>query len=177
MIFRSPPSGRWSPSLFLSHSGFPGWNSREKEYPGNFTNTFFSLALREAYSAPKFLFLIENIPLSDLFSYPKHYLLLRGGLTFYGGFFLALLAFFAVIKKHKESFWKVLDATAPALGNRLRDGKGRLLSGRRRLRNQFISSLGDAVSKGFSSDARGGSSDAALRSDHNVVGIRSAVEN
>ena len=63
----------------------------------------------------KFLFLIENIPLSDLLSYPKHYLLLRGGLTFYGGFFLALLAFFAVIKKHRESFWKVLDATAPAL--------------------------------------------------------------
>ena len=63
----------------------------------------------------KLLFLIENIPLSDLFSYPKHYLLLRGGLTFYGGFFLALFAFFAVIKKHKESFWKVLDATAPAL--------------------------------------------------------------
>ncbi len=63
----------------------------------------------------KLLFLIENIPLSDLLSYPKHYLLLRGGLTFYGGFFLALLAFFVVIKKHKESFWKVLDASAPAL--------------------------------------------------------------
>lgn len=63
----------------------------------------------------KLLFLIENIPLSDLISYPVHYLLLRGGLTFYGGFFLALFAFFAVTKKHKESFWKVLDATAPAL--------------------------------------------------------------
>ena len=63
----------------------------------------------------KLLFLIENIPLSDLLSYPAHYLLLRGGLTFYGGFFLALFAFFVVIKKHKESFWKVLDATAPAL--------------------------------------------------------------
>ncbi|MYI73608.1 MAG: prolipoprotein diacylglyceryl transferase [Candidatus Dadabacteria bacterium] len=44
-----------------------------------------------------------------------HYLLLRGGLTFYGGFFLALFAFFVLTKKHKESFWKVLDATAPAL--------------------------------------------------------------
>ena len=63
----------------------------------------------------KLLFLIENIPLSDLFSYPMHYLLLRSGLTFYGGFFLALFAFFVVIKKHGESFWKVLDATAPAL--------------------------------------------------------------
>ena len=63
----------------------------------------------------KLLFLIENIPLRDILSYPAHYLLLRGGLTFYGGFFLALFAFFVVIKKHKESFWKVLDATAPAL--------------------------------------------------------------
>jgi len=63
----------------------------------------------------KLLFLIENIPLSDLISYPMHYLLLRGGLTFYGGFFLALFGFFVLTKKHKESFWKVLDATAPAL--------------------------------------------------------------
>ncbi|MXW43807.1 MAG: prolipoprotein diacylglyceryl transferase [Candidatus Dadabacteria bacterium] len=63
----------------------------------------------------KLLFLIENIPLSDLISYPMHYLLLRGGLTFYGGFFLALFAFFVLTKKHKESFWRVLDATAPAL--------------------------------------------------------------
>lgn len=63
----------------------------------------------------KLLFLIENVPLSDLISYPMHYLLLRGGLTFYGGFFLALFAFFVITKKHKESFWKVLDATAPAL--------------------------------------------------------------
>lgn len=63
----------------------------------------------------KLLFLIENIPLSDLLSYPTHYLLLRGGLTFYGGLFLALFAVFVVVKKHKESFWRVLDATAPAL--------------------------------------------------------------
>ena len=63
----------------------------------------------------KLLFLIENIPLSDLISYPMHYLLLRGGLTFYGGFFLALFAFFVLTKKHKECFWRVLDATAPAL--------------------------------------------------------------
>lgn len=63
----------------------------------------------------KFLFLIENVPLSDILSHPKHYLLQRGGLTFYGGLFLALFASFVVTKKYKESFWKVLDATAPAL--------------------------------------------------------------
>lgn len=63
----------------------------------------------------KLLFLIENIPLSDLLSYPTHYLLLRGGLTFYGGFFLAFFAFFVVVKKHGENFWRIFDATAPAL--------------------------------------------------------------
>jgi len=63
----------------------------------------------------KLLFLIENVPLSNIISHPKHYLLLRGGLTFYGGFFLALIAVLAVIKRHKESFWKVLDALAPSL--------------------------------------------------------------
>ena len=101
----------------------------------------------------KLLFLIENIPLSDLFSYPKHYLLLRGGLTFYGGFFLALFAFFAVIKKHKESFWKVLDATAPALAIAYATGRvGCFLVGDDYGIN-FRPSLGDALSKRFSPDA------------------------
>ncbi|MCY4263196.1 MAG: prolipoprotein diacylglyceryl transferase, partial [Candidatus Dadabacteria bacterium] len=63
----------------------------------------------------KILFLIENIPLRDLLSSPLHYLLLRGGLTFYGGFLLACFAFFVVIKKHGQGFWKVFDAIAPAL--------------------------------------------------------------
>lgn len=75
----------------------------------------FLAALVGGILGAKLLFLIENVPLSDLLSYPKHYLLLRGGLTFYGGLFLALFASFVITKKHKESFWKVLDATAPAL--------------------------------------------------------------
>lgn len=75
----------------------------------------FLAALVGGILGAKLLFLIENVPLSDLISYPMHYLLLRGGLTFYGGLFLALFASFVITKKHKESFWKVLDATAPAL--------------------------------------------------------------
>jgi phosphatidylglycerol:prolipoprotein diacylglycerol transferase len=75
----------------------------------------FLAALVGGILGAKFLFLIENVPISDILSHPKHYLLLRGGLTFYGGLFLALFASFVITKKHKESFWKVLDATAPAL--------------------------------------------------------------
>ena len=75
----------------------------------------FLVSLVGGVLGAKLLFLIENIPLSDLLSYPTHYLLLRGGLTFYGGLFLALFASFVIVKKHKESFWKVLDASAPAL--------------------------------------------------------------
>ena len=75
----------------------------------------FLAALLGGILGAKFLFLIENVPLSDILSYPKHYLLLRGGLTFYGGLFLALFASFVITKRYKESFWKVLDATAPAL--------------------------------------------------------------
>ena len=75
----------------------------------------FLAALVGGILGAKFLFLIENVPISDILSHPKHYLLLRGGLTFYGGLFLALFASFIVVKKHKESFWKVLDASAPAL--------------------------------------------------------------
>lgn len=75
----------------------------------------FLAALVGGILGAKFLFLIENVPISDLLSHPKHYLLLRGGLTFYGGLFLALFASFVITKKHKESFWKVLDASAPAL--------------------------------------------------------------
>lgn len=75
----------------------------------------FLAALLGGILGAKFLFLIENVPLNDLLSHPKHYLLLRGGLTFYGGLFLALFASFVVTKKHKESFWKILDAIAPAL--------------------------------------------------------------
>ena len=101
----------------------------------------------------KLLFLIENIPLSDLLSHPMHYLLLRGGLTFYGGLFLALFASFVVVKKHKESFWKVLDASAPALAIAYVIGRtGCFLVG-----DDYgipsTPSLGDAVSKGFSPDA------------------------
>ncbi len=63
----------------------------------------------------KLLFVVENVPLSELFSHPAEYLLPRGGLTFYGGFLLAFFAAFVVVKKHGESFWKVLDACSPAL--------------------------------------------------------------
>lgn len=100
---------------FLVAFWVSGMEFERKGMSGKLHEQGFLACLVGGILGAKLLFLIENVPLSDLISYPMHYLLLRGGLTFYGGFFLALFAFFVITKKHKESFWKVLDATAPAL--------------------------------------------------------------
>ena len=100
---------------FLVAFWVSGMEFERKEMSRKLHEQGFLACLVGGILGAKLLFLIENVPLSDLISYPMHYLLLRGGLTFYGGFFLALFAFFVLTKKHKESFWKVLDATAPAL--------------------------------------------------------------
>ncbi len=62
----------------------------------------------------RLLFLVENFSISTLLSRPIDFLLTRGGFTFYGGFLLAILGFYVVSRKHKENFWKVLDACAPS---------------------------------------------------------------
>lgn len=100
---------------FLVAFWVSGMEFERKEMSRKLHEQGFLACLVGGILGAKLLFLLENVPLSDLISYPLHYLLLRGGLTFYGGFFLALFAFFVITKKHKESFWKVLDATAPAL--------------------------------------------------------------
>ncbi len=61
----------------------------------------------------RLLFLVENFSVRELLSRPMEYLLLRGGFTFYGGFLLSVLGLYIVSRKHRESFWKILDACAP----------------------------------------------------------------
>ena len=63
----------------------------------------------------KLLYLIENVPLSELIRNPVPHFLSRGGLTFYGGFFGAALLVWIVTYRDRTSFWTVGDALAPAL--------------------------------------------------------------
>lgn len=113
--FQITSFGAMVAAAFLVAFWVSGLEFERKGMSGKLHEHGFLACLVGGILGAKLLFLIENVPLSDLISYPMHYLLLRGGLTFYGGFFLALFAFFVLTKKHKESFWKVLDATAPAL--------------------------------------------------------------
>lgn len=63
----------------------------------------------------KLLFVFENVPIKEILANPFTHLLSRGGLTYYGGFIGGMIAFFLIVKKAKQSSWKVLDACAPAL--------------------------------------------------------------
>lgn len=102
-------------AAFAAAFWISGREFRRKGMSADLHERIFLFSLAGGIIGAKLLFLLENISLAELLSRPADYLLLRGGLTFYGGFFLALAAAFAVTKRHGESFWKVLDAAAPAL--------------------------------------------------------------
>lgn len=63
----------------------------------------------------KLLYLFENVPIGDLIRHPITHLLSRGGLTFYGGFFGALILVWIIASRNKISMWTVGDLAAPAL--------------------------------------------------------------
>ena len=113
--FQITSFGAMVAAAFLIAFWISGMEFERKGISRQLHERFFLACLIGGVLGAKLLFLLENVPLSDLLSHPLHYLLLRGGLTFYGGFFLAILASFLVVKRNRESFWKVLDATAPAL--------------------------------------------------------------
>ena len=63
----------------------------------------------------KILYLLENVPISEIMRNPVPNLFSRGGLTFYGGFFGAVLLVWVISLRSKVSFWKILDGLAPGL--------------------------------------------------------------
>lgn len=63
----------------------------------------------------KLLYVIENVPLSEIVSHPLDNLLSRGGLTFYGGFFGALAIVWYMAHRNRLSMWVVGDLASPAL--------------------------------------------------------------
>jgi phosphatidylglycerol:prolipoprotein diacylglycerol transferase len=63
----------------------------------------------------KLLYVFENVPLSDLIRHPLDNLLSRGGLTFYGGFFGAIILTWIIAHRNRLSMWVVGDLASPAL--------------------------------------------------------------
>ena len=63
----------------------------------------------------KLLYVFENVPLSEILSHPLDNLLSRGGLTYYGGFFGALILTWIIARRNRLSMWVVGDLAAPAL--------------------------------------------------------------
>jgi phosphatidylglycerol---prolipoprotein diacylglyceryl transferase len=63
----------------------------------------------------KILYVLENIPFSELVRNPIPYLFSRGGFTYYGGLFGGALLMWVVAYKNKMSFWTLGDAIAPAV--------------------------------------------------------------
>ena len=63
----------------------------------------------------KILYLLENVPISEIMRNPVPNLFSRGGLTFYGGFFGAVLLVWIISLRSKVSFWNILDGLAPGL--------------------------------------------------------------
>ena len=102
-------------AAFAAAFWISGREFKRKGMSADLHERIFLFSLAGGIIGAKLLFLLENISPGELLSRPLDYLLLRGGLTFYGGFFLALAAAFVVTRRHGESFWKVLDAAAPAL--------------------------------------------------------------
>jgi phosphatidylglycerol:prolipoprotein diacylglycerol transferase len=63
----------------------------------------------------KILYLFENVPIPEIIRNPIPNLFSRGGLTFYGGFFGAVLLVWIISRTGNVSFWKILDGLAPGL--------------------------------------------------------------
>lgn len=63
----------------------------------------------------KLLYLLENVPFSELMRHPLDNLLSRGGLTYYGGFFGAIILVWIIARRNRLSMWVVGDLGAPAL--------------------------------------------------------------
>lgn len=88
---------------------------KRKGLTENLLSNVFLAIIIGGIAGAKILYVIENVPLSQLISNPLEYLLSRGGLTFYGGFIGAVILLIIVANRGKTSFWKIGDAISPSL--------------------------------------------------------------
>jgi phosphatidylglycerol:prolipoprotein diacylglycerol transferase len=75
----------------------------------------FLAAMIGGIAGAKLLYIFENVPISELLRHPLNHLLSRGGLTFYGGFFGALILTWIIAHRNRLSMWVVGDLAAPSL--------------------------------------------------------------
>ena len=75
----------------------------------------FLAAMIGGIAGAKLLYLFENVPLKEIIQNPVQHLFARGGLTFYGGLFGAVLLTWLVGRRSKLNFWLLGDSVAPAM--------------------------------------------------------------
>ena len=88
---------------------------KRKKLSEELLGNLFLAAMIGGIVGAKLLYLVENVPLSEILANPVQHILSRGGLTFYGGLFGAILLTWLVAKRGKLNFWVMGDAVAPAM--------------------------------------------------------------
>ncbi len=89
--------------------------ARRKHLNEKLINNMFLASIIVGIVGAKILYLLENVALSELVNHPLHHFFSRGGFTFYGGFFGALVIVWSIAYKHKINAWSIGDVAAPAL--------------------------------------------------------------
>ncbi len=88
---------------------------KRKELDEKLLSNLFIASMVGGIVGAKILFLIENVSLSEIARNPVEYIFSRGGLTFYGGFFLAAFLIWVICRLNNINTWKILDAIAPSI--------------------------------------------------------------
>ncbi len=88
---------------------------KRKGLPEDLLGNILISAMVGGILGAKILYIVENVSLQEFMSNPLQYLLSRGGLTFYGGFIVAIVLVIIVARRYRVDFWELGDALAPSL--------------------------------------------------------------
>lgn len=88
---------------------------KRKKIDENLLGNILLLSMVGGIGGAKIMYILENVPINELFRNPLTHLLSRGGLTFYGGFICAIFLVWILTYKNKAGFLRVMDATSPSL--------------------------------------------------------------
>lgn len=100
---------------FLAGYWVTSFEFKRKGLTENLLSNVFLAIIIGGIGGAKILYVIENVPISELIGNPLGYLFSRGGLTFYGGFIGAVILLLIVARRSKTSFWTIGDAISPSL--------------------------------------------------------------